>query len=773
MVNIMKLNLYISRERIPVSVSGYYVRFEGIDIPKKSAKRALLQSIVTRLNKRGIDCSVAPTDMLDNFHIVVLGMDDEKVKDVFSRYSNLGPKIVKIKEVRKDSIERAWQNRVRTYLVRHGFLKTGDRYILEKAIRDKENIFKDAFRIQALLINGYPALFVDPSTRIMIPLSKEDIDKADALGEESNIKVRTLPNWSGGILLGRSGKRAKDREFKIGKRMYKTPEYWKIKNDIHFVKPDEEMLEVYLSQSESTWEYPSSCVFKEYRRGMRLPNYLKKKPDVRVKLAYDFLLNYMRGLEFLNQRISLIGPIDINRIGYKSHRFPSEHELKVIVGGDHSTSIRGLHQALKMYGPYAGKINGRYIVIHPGDKEKVSEAFRSIELAYSGLNLGELKPLDSIGEKGFIYTGGGYVSDYTSAITEMRSELESMKENVIVSVVLPDAHASEVYYRSRDSLFERIFGTEPLPTQAISQEVINDILSGDRSYPICVNTASQMYIKLGGTGSAVWILGEPADTPIPGINPGSTCYAYHDVSRRPKKKASATAYSALTDSYGRYIATGTKPIGGEKLTPSGFYDIITGILQKISMFSQRYPNVVGKRKFQLQRLVFAKDGVIRNDEADMMEKVILEGIPAERKRPIPELLSKMKIFPNSLVIDIIGVNKSPNKRLFMQTPKGYRNVREGTAVSFNQNEGLIVSCPTHIGTARPIEISLKKHLCLNNIAIPRPSISQILEEYYRLTFLNWASIFKQGKYALPQILTQNLGENISAGVLVPDDMILL
>ncbi|ERG93127.1 MAG: hypothetical protein J07HQW1_03184, partial [Haloquadratum walsbyi J07HQW1] len=28
----------------------------------------------------------------------------------------------------------------------------------------------------------------------------------------------------------------------------------------------------------------------------------------------------------------------------------------------------------------------------------------------------------------------------------------------------------------------------------------------------------------------------------------------------------------------------------------------------------------------------------------------------------------------------------------------------------------------------------------------------------------------QGKYALPQILTQNLGENLSAGVEVPDDM---
>lgn len=38
---------------------------------------------------------------------------------------------------------------------------------------------------------------------------------------------------------------------------------------------------------------------------------------------------------------------------------------------------------------------------------------------------------------------------------------------------------------------------------------------------------------------------------------------------------------------------------------------------------------------------------------------------------------------------------------------------------------------------------------------------------------DWASLFRQGKYALPQILTQNLGENISAGILVPDDMIPL
>jgi len=113
----------------------------------------------------------------------------------------------------------------------------------------------------------------------------------------------------------------------------------------------------------------------------------------------------------------------------------------------------------------------------------------------------------------------------------------------------------------------------------------------------------------------------------------------HDVSCRPKIKASATAYSVLTDSYGRYMATSTKPIGGEKLTPSGFYDILVELLQKSSVFSHRYA-MVGERKFSFQRLVFAKDGVIRSDEANMMEEVIFDGLPEERKEPIPSLLSK-------------------------------------------------------------------------------------------------------------------------------------
>ena len=102
----------------------------------------------------------------------------------------------------------------------------------------------------------------------------------------------------------------------------------------------------------------------------------------------------------------------------------------------------------------------------------------------------------------------------------------------------------------------------------------------------------------------------------------------------------------------------------------------------------------------------------------------------------------------------------------------YANVPDGTAIAYNDNEGLLVSSRSFKGTLQPIELSLKKHICLNT-SVPRPTIKQIMDEYYRLTHLNWASLFRQGKFALPQILTQNLGENISYGVHVPDDMVLL
>ena len=767
------INLYRSLKPIRFPVRGCYVRFDGLDIEKKADRRAFLQSVVNGLSRKGYDAAVAPKKLSNSFDLVLLNSNGGEAENALKRYSRLGPRVIEATVSERAVVEKAWQNKVRVYLMGKGFLKIGDRYILKRDIADRTNYFKSAFRIQAVLAGDYPALLVDPRTRIMIPLIDGQIERADELGEESKEVVRVLPRWQRGILVGRAGRKAEDMEFPFGDRTYRTPDYWRVKHGIDFVAPSDEMLEVYVAAFERVLPYPRSCVFSEFPSGMPLPSELRMSPDTRVKKARLFIQKYLTSISFLGQRVTLQGPYTLSDLGYVEHTYPPQREFRVVVGNGQIATVNGLHGALRRYGPYAGRIDGRYVVIHHRDQDKVIRALKMIERTYRLLNLGELRPVGRVGNNGLVDTGGESVTDYTSAIAELRLELDSQDEKVIAIVVLPDSHASEIYYKSKEKLFERIFGLEHLPTQAVSMDTLAAIANGGRTaYPTSVTIASQCYVKLGGTGAAVWILHEPADTPIPGIPPGSSCYAYHDVSRRPKIKASATAYSALTDSYGRYIATGTKPIGGEKLTPSGFYDILVELLQKSSVFSRRYATV-GERKFSFQRLVFAKDGVIRNDEADMMEEVIFDGLPEERKEPIPSLLSEIKMLPDSLVIDIIDVNKSPNKRLFDRDGGKFLNVPEGTAICYDDSKGLLVSCRPETGTAQPLEISLKKHICLNRDDAPTPHISQIMEEYYRLTFLDWASIFKQGKYALPQILTQNLGKHISAGVLVPDDMILL
>jgi len=763
------MNLFKSQLPVPTNVKGFFIKFESLSIDKQTDRRAFLQHIVNSLNKRGYDAAVV---LNEDFDIAFLNVNSVEVTKALRRYSDFKPKeIPGSMSIR--IIANTWQNRVRTEITKKGFLKTGNCYVLEDDIKRKEKYLKRAYRIQADIINSFPSIWIDPRTRFMAAVSDKEIEEAESMGEASDVKVRVLPSWSPGILLGRTGEVARNVEFPLGRKMFNASEYWKVKYGINFIDEKEEMLEVYVIPFGRKLKYPRSCIFKEFKERTSLPESLKKAPEIRIRESRDFIQTYLNGIEFLGRCLSFEGPSKSAGMGYTEHVLPSYEKFFVVVGSNTITSVSRIHSALTRYGPYSRTIDGKYIVIHFGKKDEIQDAVYRIEQVYSKLNLGILEPYSEIGDGGFIETGGKNVADYTSTIVQLRSQLMEKRQKVLVIIVLPDAYSADIYFKSRGQLFERVFGAQPFPAQAITYESIKKIM-GDRSaYAISVNMASQCYIKLGGTGTAVWILNEPADCVIPGIIGGSSCYAYYDVSRRPKIKASATAYSAMTDSYGRYIATGARPIGGEKLTPSGFYDILVELIQKIVMFQQKYMHADNKDRFNFRRLVFAKDGIIREDEAQMIEDVIVNGIKDERKEPISNLLERIPIFPKSLVIDVIGINKTPNKRVFENDGEKFINPHEGTIVCYNDNEGLVVSCASPVGTAQPIEISLKKHIVLNANDVPKPHIKQIIEEYYRLTQLNWASVFKQGKYALPQILTQNLGENISAGVLVPDDMILL
>ena len=766
-----RLNLFRSKQKLPDDVKACNVKFENIQIEKKLDRTGFLQAIVGGIARRGMDAAVAAEG--SPFDVILFTGTEEASRTLARSYSNLQPVIEKAESVIPSVVERAWQNRVRLELVKRGFSKSGDKYTLEADIVGNPSQFKKSFRVQASVIQGYPAVWADPRTRIMIPLEASSIERSESMGAESEVHVRVLPLWTPGILVGKAGKKADEMSFNFGDTTLKSTDYWRRKHGINFVKSDEDMLNIHIPLFGKTLPYPRSCIFQEFRKKLPLPEDLKKVPQERVDSSSRFVKDYLNEISFLGLSHEFEGPLSPISLGFTEYSYPPQSAFQVLVGSGSSVRVNGVHSALRRDGPYSGKSDGKFIVVHSGNREQVVDAIEVLRKSYASLGLGQLELVSDIADGGLIDSGGKTTTDYTSAIVQLRTQLLKNPRKLLALVVLPDIYSADIYYAARGKFFERIFGTEPFPSQAIAYSTLEKMAAeGLSSYPIAANTASQCYVKFGGTGTAVWILKDPADSAIPGISPGSSCYAYHDVSRRPKIKASATAYSALTDSYGRYIATGTKPLGGEKLTPETFYDILTELILKVSMFTSKFAQVNGNRTFDFRRLVFAKDGFVRDDEAEMMEQIIVNGIPEENREPIANLLKRKDMLPKGLVIDIIGVNKSPNKRIFEVAEGSYRNVADGTALAYDENEGLLVSSTSAKGTVQPIEISLKKHVCLN-VEVPRPHIEQLIDEYHRLTHLNWASIFRQGKYALPQILTQNLGENISAGVHVPDDMILL
>jgi len=763
------LNGFRSKQKLPDNINGCSVKFNSLSIDDHTQRRTFLQSIASSLSKLGYDISVGPLDM-NSFDLVILSMDLSSAETLMKkRYPNLNPVVTAIEKVHSSLVLSAWRNKIRAHLSSHGYLKIGPQYVPESEIVNNKKEYKDSFKIEGEIIDNYPVVWIDYKTKIMIPLSVEDIKKAAILGDQSDVAVRVLPHWNYGIIVGKTGKLAQDETFPHNNRNLVTADYWKYRHGIEFVKNVDEMVSVLIPDFQRTLPYPTSCVFKEYRVSS-LPSSLKKFPQERVRLTTDFVQQKMSNITFLGKKIEFEGPMDAGSFGYKHSSFPGSSQMKIRVGNGQSTSCYSIHDSLKINGPYAGQVNGRYIVIHHGNKEKIAVALRYMESVYNKLHFGTIKIAEEVGDRGFIDAGGSNTVDFTSAVTKIRSKISS-NEKFFVFLIIPSVYSADIYYKTRSYLFQRVFG-EAFPCQAMGYETIEKIVNEDKGkYAIAVNTCSQTYVKLGGTGYATWILNDPADSKIPGIVQGTSCYAYHDVSRRVHLKSSATAYSAMTDSYGRYIATGNRPAGGEKLAPSNFYDILFDLVQKISLFSERFADD-SKIKFNFERLVFAKDGLLRHDEADMMEDVIRNGIPEENKEPIGNILKRIYDEDKKLVIDIIGVNKSPNKRVF-DFNGGYSNVEEGTAIIYNGKVGLLISAKSQFGTSQPLEISLMKHIVINTNDVPIPHISQIMEEYYKLTKLNWGSVFNQGKLALPQILTQNLGENLSYGVSVPDNMVLL
>lgn len=750
------------------SVKVRRVKFSGLPVDEKRERISYLQSIISTLNEKGLDATLTPRNEDGDLSILNPGSSDTDL--VQSMYSDFSPQFLPVREASMYELEEAWKNRVRTHFSETGFQKVGKKYVKVSDILSSESDFKEAYDVQAEFINGQPAISVDPRVRIMEELAEEDIRQAG--DPDTRVDVQILPKWKGGELTGKAGFKAGEKSFPYHGEELPTPEYWKRKYGIDYVDEDDEMLNVYVSSFDRELPYPASTVFSSFSRGRSLPDDLKKDPKQRVSEAAQAIDQYFEGMSFVGRGAELSKLTTADELGYSTFDFEESGEFDVKVGGGRSVDVEGIHGGLKSSGPYAGEIDGEYVVIAPEGGKEVRDGFERLAEIYSDeLNLGSIEPCTSVGNNGIIEVGSSNSNAYANRITEVRAELDEVDSDLIAFVVLPGEN-QEVYFQARGKLFEHLFGNSPVPAQAIQYKNVVKLANRNREYWMGVNTASQVYVKLGKIGSALWVLDTPADAHIPGVDPGSSCYAYHDVSRRPDKKSAATAYSATTDAFGRYIATGAKPVGGEKLTPGVFHDILNELLRKVSAF-HRKQEAQGEEEFHFQRLVFAKDGKIGWREQEMMKDVLRNGVPDQDKRPLEEIIEGDQLLPDDLVIDVVAVNKSPNKRVVAASSSSFENVTAGTGMIYGDNSGLLVSHKPDQGTAQPMEITAKDHVSLNRDEADKPSAEDLLREYYNLTNLNWSSIFNQGKYALPQILTQNLGENLSAGIEVPDDMAVI
>ena len=761
----MLTNIFQMRNS-PENPSVRRIKLNGLPVDEKRDRISFIQAIISTLNKKGVDATLAPQDGQGD--ISLISPDGKDLDLIRSSYNDFNPKFLTSEKTSQYELEEAWQNRVRTHLSENGFQKVGRKYVRIEDILDESSDFKEAYEIQAELIDGKPAISIDPCTRIMEGLSSQQIRRASEPDE--SVDVQVLPRWKNGKLVGRAGFKAEDESFEYHGETLPTPEYWKKKYDIDFVEDEEEMLDIYIPDYDMELPYPASVVFGSFSRGRALPDDLKKNPKQRVSEAASAVENYFDTMHFAGSEVDLSKLTTATELGYDTPSFDSSYDFDVRLGNDRKARINNIHKSLKRNGPYADSVSGEYVIITPEDGREIRDGFEELANIYNQLNLGSISRCGEVGDDGVIEVGSQNSNSYANRITEVRDQLDAVDSDLIAFVVLP-GYSQDVYFQARGKLFERLFGNNPVPAQAIQYKNVVK-LANDDGYFIGVNTASQIYVKLGQVGSAVWILDEPADAHVPGVEEGSTCYAYHDVSRRPDKKSAATAYSATTDSYGRYIATGAQPTGGEKLTDEVFHEILNELLRKVSAFHRRQESS-GEKDFHFKRLVFAKDGKIGWKEQKMMKEVIREGIPSEGKRPISEILEDSNLLPDDMIIDVVSVNKSPNKRVVARDGNGFENVAGGNAMIYDDNAGLLVSHKPDRGTAKPLEITANDHVSLNRDDVPEPTAESLLREYYNLSYLNWSSIFSQGKYALPQILTQNLGENLSAGIDVPDDMAMI
>ena len=776
-------NLWVSDKKVPEKANALVLLLSG-GIDKEPGMRwRALKGIVGRLCRSGFVATHVPINLRQKLlgDIVVLSTTEIDKSEVMSNLPKIEKGIIKSSDNIQISssdftsiFEGAWQDWFRESMRKSGFLLTGFGTYVATEQFVQSTTHKLAFRISPELIDGSPALWIDPETRIMVPLSYEEGRLAT---EEEPIQVRVLMDWRTAFVVGVY--EGDVSEYKG----YNLEEHWRERGIP--VRPKHRIFKVKFGDQITIYAYPEVCVFKEYQRGKKELGGKRYRPSERIEFVQRLLKEKLTKIDFLGDSFSFpLEPASIVDVLHEKIGFESSRDFQVILRRGatvYPTSILDVKSSFeKGAEPYTGKQSGSYVVICPEElREKIGIALRAIEKTYQNLNMGSISQLLPT-----LFVKGDKYTDYQGAFNLMIEDLLSQSQDtrhLIAFVVLPNvAWESSLYYEAKHTFFNPsniIESISPMQIQCLESNTVDKIIA-DKRY-IIENIAPQVYLKLYGRHAALWLCKVPADIHAYPESPGITAYACFDVSRRKKLKSQVSVFTAVTDGYGRFISFDSIPSGGERLTELSFYNLIERIASMCKAYATQFSKIEPNLKFNLQRIVLYKDGYIDPKEKDLMFKVFNNGVPEEGREPIPEFFGKRRDLPKSLVIDVVSVNKSANRRVFSKIGIDWTNPRRG---SFYQKKGekrgLLISSQAHKGdnvemmTLRPLQLELVHHFSINS-NLPTLDTKAIAQEYYHLTFLDWVSFYQKSKYALPQRITQKTGEFLSAQVDVPKEVIVL
>lgn len=406
-----------------------------------------------------------------------------------------------------------------------------------------------------------------------------------------------------------------------------------------------------------------------------------------------------------------------------------------------NNSIGKEPKELKLRGPYSGEKTVRIVYVIPEANLALVKPFhRTLTGAFEKLKLGKLVHADTVSIEGKPTEVNYRKAGGTAA--EKMADIES-GEGKIALVILP-RHGNEKHQFIK-GMCDSWKPISSRKAQFLRIQTARDAINGKQF--ILRNLALQIYLKTEKHGEALWILDKPAG------EIGNTLYGGYDVTREVKReyneetkeiiseRKEAAAEAAVCDSRGLVVMMRSliSPTG-ETLTPDTVSELFRSMVQRGEISLSKFDE-------KPSRLVLFKDGKV-------FKMRDLPNVKAGYKKVQEEF--------QGLAFDLISVVKGGIRRIYSMEAE---NVPRGTYVVFNDKLGIINASQLLHQKGRVTANPKRLEVAFSSNGV---KVKQIIEEFFDLTALDWASLYMPVSTAIPLKMVQNLGEYLRRDIYIPE-----